>query len=117
MRIGATSEAMKPRSAKAKGSRLEKWTRDFLRQQGLHADKQPGSGIYQGYEHDVMAKLPDGSRFLVECKARAEGHKTLDRWIGKADILIIKRDRESPMWYVSTEFIERLLGLANGRPG
>ena len=34
--------------------------------------------------------------------------------IPKADILIIKRDRESPMCYVSTEFIERLLGLANG---
>lgn len=102
---------MKARSAKAKGTRLEKWTMDQLRSIGITARKQPGSGIFQDFPHDVYAELPDG-RFVVECKSWKHGWRTGDKAMGQADCLVMKRDYATPAVYMSWEFFARLIGLA-----
>ena len=102
---------MKPRSKKAKGTRLEKWAAAFLADLGLpRSRRQPGSGIYQDFSHDVRADLPDGE-LLVECKARRDGLRTLDRWLGKADLLIVRADRSPPCFYVPEITMRRLMKL------
>jgi hypothetical protein len=104
---------MKPRSAKAKGTRLEKEIARLLAEIGIpEARRQPGSGIYQGFDHDVRARLPDGE-LLVECKSWRHGWRTGDRAIGKADLLVIKRDHGEPRFYLPKRTMERLLRLAN----
>ena len=103
---------MKPRSAKAKGARLEKWVRDKLRSIGVPARKQPGSGIYQGFPADVYADLPDGPA-IVECKSLQHGWRTGDRMMGQADLLVIKRDRATPCVYMPWSTFERLIKMVH----
>ena len=101
---------MKPRSAKAKGTRLEKDIAAMIDAiPGWKARRQPGSGIYHGFGHDVYAERCDGLKFVVECKARAEGHRTLDRWMGEAELLIIRADRSPPMAYLSMRLLADLM--------
>ena len=103
---------MKPRSAKAKGTKLEKWVAAQLNAIGVPAGKQPGSGIYQDFPHDVRAMLRDGP-FIVECKAWQHGWRTGDTAMGAADILVIKRNFADPCVYMPWSFFARLAGLAN----
>jgi len=100
--------ALKARSAKAKGTRLEKLVADDLQALGLEAGKQPGSGIYEDYPSDNWAII-HGKRYIFECKARAEGHRTLDRWRGDADLLVIKRDRKEPMVYMAWSVFKEIV--------
>lgn len=100
---------MKARSAKAKGTRLEAWVVQQLKEAGIDtARRQPGSGIYSDFPHDVFFHL-DGRRYVVECKARKEGHRTLDKWKGLADVLIIRADRSPPNVYMTMELFLDLL--------
>ena len=104
---------MKPRSAKAKGTKLEKWVVDQLTNIGVPARKQPMSGALQDFPHDVYGELPDG-RFIVEAKAWKHGWRTGDNAMGAADCLVMKRDYAAPAVYMSWDFFARLVGLANG---
>lgn len=99
---------MKPRSAKSKGTKLEKWVARELQSVGLRAHRQPGSGIYSDWPHDACFEL-NSNTYVVECKARKEGHRTLDRWLGKADILVIKRDFYPPNVYMSWDVFKELV--------
>lgn len=101
---------MKAKSAKAKGTKLEKWVADQLNKIGVPAGKQPGSGIYQDFPHDVRAMLRDGP-FIVECKSWKHGWRTGDNAMGQADILVIKRDHGTPCVYMPWEFFARLVAL------
>jgi len=92
---------LKARSAKAKGTRLEKFVAHAFNAFGWKARRQPGSGIYDGFAHDVEAVSPSGSHFIVECKSWKHGWRTGDRAIGLADFLVIKRDFGPPMVYMS----------------
>jgi hypothetical protein len=93
---------MKPRSAKAKGTRLEKAVMDLLNKlPGWRARKQPGSGIFQGFPHDVYAKRIDGEEVVIECKSWKHGWRTGDKAMGQADMLVIKPDHGDPMVYLS----------------
>ena len=84
---------IKAKSAKAKGSKLEKWLVDEFAAIGLKARKQPGSGAFEAFPHDVEAILPNGTRMLCECKQRkADAWATGERWIGSADILVVRAD-------------------------
>jgi len=53
--------ALKARSAKAKGTRLEKLVADDLQALGLEAGKQPGSGIYEDYPSDNWAIIHENA--------------------------------------------------------
>jgi Holliday junction resolvase len=102
---------MKARSAKAKGTRLEKRVEKIFSDLGWQSRRQPGSGIYRDFRGDVAIQSPSGCEVIVECKARKSGFKTLDGWMGQssAKILVICADREEPMAYLSLEFLAQLL--------
>ena len=97
---------MKARSAKAKGTRLEADIVKQLTASGITARRQPGSGIYQDFPHDVEARIRD-RRYIIECKARKDSFRQLDKWMGAADLLIVRCDRSSPRVYMDWEvFLE-----------
>ena len=94
---------MKARSAKRKGTKLEKEVVDLLNRIGVPARRQPGSGIYQDFPHDVEIQLGGGHetvRLIVECKSWKNGWLTGDKAMGKADLLVIKRDRAEECYYM-----------------
>lgn len=90
--------------------RLEKELVKELQRYGLNARRQPGSGIYADFPHDVELEV-GGHRFIVECKARANGFATLDRWMGQADLLVVKADRQVPMVWMSVPNLVFMIGL------
>jgi predicted NAD-dependent protein-ADP-ribosyltransferase YbiA (DUF1768 family) len=84
---------IKAKSAKAKGRKLEQWIVKELEAIGIQARRQPGSGAFEAFPHDVEAVLPDGGRVLVEAKQRKdEAWATGERWLGQADILVVRID-------------------------
>ena len=88
---------IKARSAKAKGNKLEKWLVTEFERMGLKARRQPGSGAFEAFPHDVEAILHDGSRLLCEAKQRkSSAWATGDRWIGSADVLVVRLDAPRP---------------------
>jgi len=99
---------MKARSAKAKGTRLEKWVTAELSKLGLRCHRQPGSGIYQDWPHDVQVEI-HGDRWIVECKSRKEPPKTYEGWLGGADVLVIRADRSEPRVYMRWATFSRLV--------
>lgn len=98
---------IKARSARSKGNRLEKWLVTFFEQIGLKARKQPGSGIYQSFPHDVMIAFPDGE-CILEAKSWKHGWRTGDAALGQADILCIKRDYGEPAFYLPARTMQRI---------
>lgn len=106
---------MKAKSAKAKGTRLEAQVVKDLQQAGLQARRQPGSGIYDAFPHDVEMKLR-GERYIVECKSRKNSFQTLDNWLGAADLLVVKNDRSEPRVYLTWSAFTRMLGDAEQQP-
>ena len=100
---------MKARSAKAKGARLEVDVVKDLCAYGLQARRQPGSGIYSDFPHDVEFRL-NGKRYIVECKSRKNGFRTLDNWRKSADVLVLKADREPPTVYMPLSIFAEMLG-------
>ena len=106
---------MKNASRKQKGSRLERWITERLQALNIKARRQPGSGIYSAYPQDVYAAI--GPRpFLIEAKAWKEGWRTGDRALGKAELLVIKRDYGEPRVYMTWQTFERLVKAADGQP-
>ena len=103
---------MKARSAKAKGTKLEKWVVTQLERIGIRARRQPGSGIYDSFPHDAHFLLPDGD-VIVEAKSWKNGWRTGDRALGKAQLLVIKRDYAEPCVYMPWDTFERLVKLAD----
>ncbi len=100
---------MKARSAKAKGSKFEKKVVEFFNSlPGWSARKQPGSGIFQGFPHDVFAQLYREHDFVIECKKWKNGWRTGDKAIGQADFLFIERDYGEPMIYMSARVFAQI---------
>ena len=84
---------IKAKSAKAKGRKLEQWVTAELQNIGLAARRQPGSGAFEAFPHDVSMTLPDGSHAIVECKQRKkDAWATGERWLGRADMLVVRID-------------------------
>lgn len=83
---------MPGRSAKRKGTRVE---REFVNQakaEGLDARRVPGSGAFAGLPGDCYI---EGLR--CECKARKTGWATMEKWIAGNDVLLLKPDRSDAM--------------------
>ena len=104
---------LKAASAKAKGLRLEKKVEARLLAAGLRARRQPGSGIYSAFPHDVALDLPGVGPLIIECKKRKEGHKTLDKWLGKGDLLVIEKDHGEPKVYMDWTLFEQMVRAIN----
>jgi hypothetical protein len=107
---------IKAKSAKAKGRKLEQWIVKQFEALGLTARRQPGSGAFDAFPHDVEARLKDGHPVLVEAKQRKkDAWATGERWIGSADILVVRIDPEpgkqlnEPRVYMKWSTFERLV--------
>ena len=96
------------KSAKAKGRKLEQWVVAFAERCGLRARRQPGSGAFMAFPHDGVIHLPDGE-CVIEAKQRkgipwATGY----RWLGAADMLVVRADRDEAAWLLPSRTMERV---------
>ena len=97
-----------PRGRRRKGTRLEKWVAEQLNRVGFVARQQPGSGVYSDFPHDAAFAIGEEGPFIVECKAWKHGWRTGDRALGKADLLVVKRDYQTPLVYMTWEAFVRI---------
>ena len=100
--------------AKRKGTRVEYKIVKLLEKEGLYSRRQPMSGSLIGLPHDVVVKIPHLGELNIEVKARAggTGFKTLARWIGSADLLMLVEDREDPKVVMSWKTFKKFLNLS-----
>ncbi len=96
-------------SAKRKGTRVENEIKKMLQHQGIECRRQPLSGALSDFPHDLRAVVKGYGPLIIECKARKEGHKTLDRWLGKAEALVIKGNYQDPCVYMTWKTFTDLL--------
>jgi len=95
--------------SKQKGYRTEYNLVKRFQVAGIDAKRQVLSGALPEHPHDIKIKNPD---MIVEVKARKNGagFKTLKRWMGIADALIMHEDHEESMVAISLPlFIDLLL--------
>ena len=97
---------MLARSAKAKGTKFEKRMAEELDRGFMECRRQPGSGIYQDFPHDLQLKLGE-LRLIGECKKHKNIWKTGERWMGAADFLVTEANASDPRIYMDLyRFIE-----------
>ena len=96
------------RASKQKGYRTENNLVHYFRDRGLNAKRQPLSGALKDFPHDIAIRNPD---CILEVKARANGagFKTLHKWIGIADAIVLKEDREDCLVAVKIDYFIKLL--------
>lgn len=105
---------IKPGTAKEKGNRLERAVQSALNKiPGVDARKQPGSGRYMGFPHDVFFEHPTVGKKIIECKSWKHGWRTGDNAMGRADVLVIKRDFGPAMAYLTFDDYCDLLAAAS----
>jgi len=95
--------------SKQKGYRTEYNLVKRFQVAGINAKRQVLSGALPEHPHDIKIKNPD---MIVEVKARKNGagFKTLKRWMGSADALIMHEDHEESMVAIALPlFIDLLL--------
>ena len=95
--------------SKQKGYRTEYNLVKRFQVAGIDAKRQVLSGALPDHPHDIKIKNPD---MIVEVKARKNGagFKTLKKWMGSADALIMHEDHEESMVAIALPlFIDLLL--------
>lgn len=95
--------------SKQKGYRTEYNLVKRFQVAGIDAKRQVLSGALPDHPHDIKIKNPD---MIVEVKARKNGagFKTLKRWIGSADALIMHEDHEESLVAIALPlFIDLIL--------
>jgi Holliday junction resolvase len=103
------------RASRDKGARIEREIVARHTAIGVKAERVPLSGIVRyrgnGCDIDVYAFGPDAAPLVGEVKARGngEGFATLERWLGDADMLFLRRDRAEPLVVVPWRVWVRLL--------
>lgn len=104
---------MKAASKRNKGYRLEaRLVKLFERWPGWTARRQPGSGKFSGFPHDLRLHHPSVGELIVEAKKWKHGWRTGDNAMGQADMLVIERDYGEPCVYLKlTTFSEIVAAL------
>jgi Holliday junction resolvase len=107
------------RWSRDKGARIEREVVAAHAELGIKAERVPLSGAarYRGNGADVDLYVfgPDAAPIVCEVKARAsgEGFATLERWLGDADALFLRRDRADPLVVLPWQTWARLVpGMA-----
>ncbi len=92
------------RMQRSKGLRVEREIVCLHHDVGIPCEKISRSG-YTGPD------LRIADEFLGEVKTRksGEGFATLERWLGEADVLFLRRDRQRPMVVMPWETYVRLM--------
>ena len=83
----------KKRASRRKGSAEERALVRYLQARGFAAEKSSRTG-YRGPDLSVLLLGVDRS---VECKVRAKAFGQLYRWLGNADLLIVRANRREPL--------------------
>jgi len=65
-------------------------------QEGIKARRQPLSGAIMDFPHDLKVDILGGSTVEAKARANGEGFKTIQRWKGSAEILLLVEDRCMP---------------------
>ena len=94
-----------------KGGRVERELANAFKAAGIPAERVPLSGAAGGsFSGDLLI----GNTLIAEVKARKEGagFKTLEGWLGDNDLLILKRNNQSPMAVVPWDQLLKLLTAA-----
>ena len=95
--------------SKQKGYRTEYNLVKRFQVAGIDAKRQVLSGALPDHPHDIKIKNPD---MIIEVKARKNGagFKTLKRWMGSADALIMHEDHEESLVAIALPlFIDLIL--------
>lgn len=108
---------MKPRSAKAKGKRLQNWTRDLILELFPALQKDDVRSTTMGDTGEDVQLSPAARRvvpFQIECKNKA--HVSVYSWYQQArehgphePILVIKEDDAEPLVVIDAKTFFRLL--------
>ena len=97
------------KKSKQKGYRTEYNLVKRFQVAGIDAKRQVLSGALPDHPHDIKINNPD---MIVEVKARKNGagFKTLKRWMGSADALIMHEDHEESLVAIALPlFIDLIL--------
>ena len=82
--------------SKRKGYRAEREIVQLHKTYGVNAVRMPLSGALGGdLSGDVH--IEGVGRAEVKARANGQGFKTLEGWLGKNDLLFLRRDRQAPM--------------------
>jgi hypothetical protein len=84
--------------SRSKGLRAEREIVHLCRDAGFEAHRVPLSGAVREYPGDLMI---DGLRAEVKARGNGSGFSLLERWLGKNDLLFLRRDRSEPMVVLS----------------
>lgn len=104
--------------APRRGSRIEREVVALHREAGLEAERTPLSGALGG---DLAGDVIVARRLRAEVKARAkgDGFRTLERWLGANDLLFLRRNGCAPLVVMDFALYARLLAAGSvleGRP-
>lgn len=87
-----------------KGARVEREIVKLFNAYGIFSEKVPLSGAVKyrdtkGGDIDVYFRGKDHGAFIGEVKARknGDGFKTLRRWLGDADFLVLRENNQAPL--------------------
>jgi hypothetical protein len=100
----------KKRASRRKGATEERALVRFLQQRGFAAEKVSRTG-YRGPDLSVPLLGIDRA---VEVKARGNGFATLYRWLGNADLLIVRANRREPLVVVPLWLASEIAAEAEG---
>jgi|APSaa5957512493_1039668.scaffolds.fasta_scaffold353683_1 hypothetical protein len=93
--------------AKRKGDRIEREIVHLHQAMGVPAQRVPLSGAAGGrFSGDVWI---EDLKAEVKARAGGSGFKTLERWLGKNDLLFLRRDRKPPLVVLPWNTYERLM--------
>lgn len=91
--------------SRSKGVRNEQRLVNLMKKHGIRAERIPLSGASGRFRCDILML----GEFQVEAKVRAEGFKTIYKWKGDNDALIISADRAAPLLVVTLETMGQML--------
>ena len=98
-----------PNPSKRKGSRIERELVLLHRQAGIEAERVPLSGALGGKHYGDLV-VDETYRAEVKARSGGEGFKTLERWLGRCDLLFLRKDRADPLVVMPWATYRRMMG-------
>lgn len=81
-----------------KGTRIENEIVQHLTDEGVEASRVLASGAFGRFDKNLAHDLRvEGLTAEVKARANGKGFATLEQWIGDAELLFLRRDRQKPM--------------------
>ena len=74
----------------------------------IQARKQPGSGIYSAFPHDLDIRLGE-LHLIAECKKHKNPSATYEKWMGAAQLLFLEANHSTPRAYMTVDMLLSML--------